>query len=68
MPRPAQAQGSLEDQLDALDRLAAEGGLYDAQDWLRRAREARKRVQEVASEAEALVHSIKSGDPARRGT
>lgn len=34
-------QTSLADQLDQLDRLAAQNGLYDAQDWLRARRENR---------------------------
>jgi len=36
-------QRSLKDQLDSLDKLAAKHGLYDAQDWLRRARETPRR-------------------------
>ncbi len=37
--KPPQSQASLKDQLDALDRLAAQNGLYDAQDWLRQVRQ-----------------------------
>lgn len=37
--KTAQSQADLEDQLNALDQLAAKNGLYDAQDWLRQVRE-----------------------------
>ncbi|SRR5581483_4443954 len=33
-----QSQKSLQDQLDELDGLAAQAGLYDAQDWVRQVR------------------------------
>jgi hypothetical protein len=44
MKRATQSQASLEDQLDKLETLARDHGLYDAQDWLRVTRAlARKR-------------------------
>lgn len=34
VPRPAQHQGSLTDQMSELRTLAAHFGLYDADDWI----------------------------------
>jgi hypothetical protein len=36
VPRPAQHQGSVTDQMTELRALAAHFGLYDADDWIQR--------------------------------
>lgn len=43
-PKVPQSQQSLMDQLDALEKLAVAHGLYDAHDYLRKAREPQLRV------------------------
>lgn len=51
MKKVVPSQKALEDQLNDLEVLAARNGLYDAQDWLRTARES---IRTILSETRAI--------------